>query len=427
MTAVAVCAWAGTALGIDLCEGRANLDPTYLFGTLPQSLKKAFERRPLGAWPVVFAATNLVSERAWEEPAFHEKPHAASFPGGFSSSVWNLGESGQDIALSPEMQQKWEGVCQEIGEHLPLHDLYKIKASIAALNNDDVTWIYAGEELHKILNAAQKRFAKEHGVSADNASAFAVHMGKKPLRESLLTLAKVGLHPLRSFDFMDHYDEEALKTFLINRCYVCPEVNSKEKQAFFKRFWAIRSLKETANAMLERRVSQKLLETLPLPVMLRATSLVKTTPDLAATLARVGKMEEARALAVLFLLKKHHQLQNEFWQTEPPFLTPYLEWLVKDNLNAFSVLTDSDVFPLVLRYDGLTEEEIALFESNIPVSLDAQKTYALNFFQTRIDRRQEYLKTVSPQTLLLAALENVELGEAVPFSSSKETEKIKEA
>ena len=261
-----------------------------------------------------------------------------------------------------------------------------IRLQIAALCEQDLTRMQEGEHIYQVLEDAQNRFAREQGVPVSDASSFTRFMGRMSLHESLLTLAKNAFIQEDLSAFLDTYDVDALKTFLMNRAYVWPETfRSNKKSSFFEKFSASRSFEETANAMLEGRVSQPSLELLPLPLKLRATALLKTPLNLEEVLTHVSKMEEARALILMCFLEKHHGLYKEIFQAEPSFSTPFLNMLAHDLLSTSPLLTDPDIFSLVLCAEGLSDEEIVLFKANVPRILDAQKPYALHFICTRIE------------------------------------------
>lgn len=316
-----------------------------------------------------------------------------------------------EVTLLEEMQQKWEGFFTNFailrGQNLEADKKQDIRLQIAALCEQDLTRMQEGAHIYQVLEDAQNRFAREQGVPVSDASSFTRFMGRMSLHESLLTLAKNAFIQEHSSAFLDTYDVDALKTFLMNRAYVWPETfRSNKRCSFFEKFSASRSFEETANAMLEGRVSEALLGALPLPLKLRATALLKTPLNLEEVLTRVGKMEETRALALMFLLKNYHRLHKALFQAEPSFSTPYLEMLVHDVSYTFPVLTNSKVLPLVLKCDGLSSEEMSVFQSRLPADRSEKKTYAHSFFSECFERRQAYLKHVTQTGLLLGALEN---------------------
>lgn len=249
---------------------------------------------------------------------------------------------------------------------------HEVSDNIAALCGEDMERLSRGDSSDAVIDAAQKRFARAHGVPLCLGSLFSSEMTKSHLHESLVSLAtrysawtlesQLPAVHAASMSYIRAASDDALKDLL--RHFSCVWDQFGDAPAGLWRHYAkersfrdltAHSFERTARGLLKDHMSEDFLMSISLPLKLRGTSLIGRPIDLEKTLMRVKDMDEERALAILSFLRERTMWQDAFWNVENTLSTPYLLLLVQDCTLAFPTVTNPKALTLLMRCGELEE------------------------------------------------------------------------
>lgn len=246
----------------------------------------------------------------------------------------------------------------------------------AALRNEDYARLKAGESVTEVVDAAIKRFAREHDVPQEMASSFSVARGKKDIKGALLECIFFALstrsHKKIDKAFADH-SAHFLTQLLKHLSWIGREENNsvgENKRFFFKKIEEGMDFDGAATLLLKSRlcvpgeaspdpVLEPLLKSISIPVRLRASSLEKSPSFIKIALALTRSQDEERALAVLsFLARCENEKQGVAFLAVSSTLSPsYMEMFAAH----WPYGMDLGEFSFILAQGDLTEEQLTGF------------------------------------------------------------------
>ena len=248
----------------------------------------------------------------------------------------------------------------------------------AALRDEDYARIRAGEEAYVVVDEAQKRFAREHDVPQEMAPSFSVAMGEMDKKGALLECIYIALFDpkkLKKNPAFEAHSEDFLTYFLNALFWIGKsEALSIEdtRHILYKRVIEGATIEGAATLLLTSKFSvpgeavpdptlAPLIQSLPVPVRLRASTIYKTPAFMKRVLAWVGSQDEERALASLsFLARCENDYQGVAFMDLAHTLTPsYIGLFVTHWPSAMTL----DVFSLILGQGDLTENVLTDFKT----------------------------------------------------------------